>query len=385
MNDTLQFQLLQQLLPLLLPLSSEEHQRALIDNNIMTPQQPRKMDYLLKQLRKHPTSSTVDAIVQECVHMTDQLRTNSDKLGHPSFTEQQLLEISDAWQIVGEEYDKKAQEQQEESQSMLDGLAALVRQWKAPQNIENIVATIISNQPGSLRLVQIDKHNYYRLGLSRHKVGQKYVVLETRDREEQTQQVQQIGQDFSYIFAENAKNNLERLDQTYRYQGDINLREKMRVLLQHTTSHQHHHHINNNYKLERIKFAATKMPNFAPAEWQWPDLVKVRHPYQPLLLGLYRNRTKQQKETQISTLSVRKLCEHFRKTGCEFYTSILDSATLLYSSDTKIMSQEGKQFLSMSVILQIEQTRSTLRKALVVLHQLRQAFAQQTAQPTSAT
>ncbi|KAM3582228.1 hypothetical protein VKS41_005659 [Umbelopsis sp. WA50703] len=341
------------------------------------------MDCLLKQLQKHPSPSTVDAIVQECVLMTDQLRTNADKLGHPSFTEQQLLEFSDAWQSLGEEYDKKAQGQQEESQSMLDGLAALVRQWKAPQNIENIVTTIISNQPGSLRLVQIDKHNYYRLGLPRHKLGHKYVVLETRNREEQTQQVQHIGEDFSYIFAENARNNLERLDQSYRYQGDIGLREKMRVLLQHTTSHQNH--INNNYNMERIKFAATKMPSFAPAEWQWPDLVKVRHPYQPLLLGLYRYRTKQQKETQIITLSIRKLCQHFRKTGCEFYTSILDSATLLYSSDTKIMSQEGKQFLSMSVILQIEQTRSILRKALIVLHQLRQAFAQQTAQPTSST
>jgi hypothetical protein len=375
MNGPAQTLLQQQLLPLLATLSSEDHQRVLLDHHVLTVQQPRKIDRLLKRLQKQPISPVVDALVQVCVQMTDQLRAKADQLGLSLLSEQQLVELSDAWQSLGEEFDAKAEEQQEGSRSMLDGLEALVHQWKGPENIENIVTTIISNQPSSLRLVMVDKQNYSRLGLPRYKVGHKYVVFDTLDNEEQTRQVQQIGDDFSSIFEENARNNLDRLDTSYRYQGDIDLRQRIRILSQQLSPH--NTIINNNFMTEMIKFAVRKMPNFAPADWQWADLVKVRHPYQSLLMGLYRKRTKQHRDTQIVMLSVRKLCEHFRKTGCEFYTSILDSASLLFNSDMKVMSQEGKEFVHMSIMLQIEQNRLTLRKALVVLHQLRQVLAQQ--------
>jgi hypothetical protein len=375
MNGSAQTLLQQQLLPLLTPLTSESHQRVLLDHNVLSSQQLRKIDRLFKRLQKQPISSAVDALVQICVQLTDQLRLKADQLGLSPLSEQQLVELGDAWQSLGEEFDAKAQEQQEGSRSMLEGLEALVRQWKGPENIENIVTTILCNQPTVSRLVMVDKKNYARLGLPRYKIGHKYVVFDTLNIEEQIHQINQIGDDFSSIFAENARNNLERLDTSYRYQGDSDLRQRIRILAQQLSPHKII--INNNYMTEMIKFAARKMPNFAPAEWQWPDLVKVRRPYRSLLLGLYRNRTRQHRDSRIVTLSVRKLCGHFRKTGCEFYTSILDSASLLFNSDIKVMSQEGKEFVHMSIVLQIEQNRSTLRKALVVLHQLREVLAQE--------
>jgi len=219
--------------------------------------------------------------------------------------------------------------------------------------------------------MMVDKQNYARLGLPPYKLGQKYLVFDSQNQEQIRQLVDQIGDDFSSIFAENARNNLERLDQSYRYQGDVGLRLKIRSLVQKLSPR--NPIINNNYRTEIIRFASHNIPNFTPADWQWSDLVKVRRPYKPLLFGLYR--TKQQKQSQITTLSVRKLCEHFRKIGCEFYSSILQSASLLFTSDAKVMRQEGKEFVNMWITLQIEQNRATLRNALISLHQLRQSLA----------
>jgi DNA-directed RNA polymerase subunit H (RpoH/RPB5) len=373
MNGSPQSLLQHQLLPLLDTLSSEEHQKILIDHHILPRQLPRKLDQLLKRLQKGGDllSPTIDELVQVCVQITEQLRAKADQLGVTQLSEHQLTEFSDEWQTLEQEFDIKAGEQQESAQSMHDGLVALVQQWKGPQNIENIVTTIIADQPSSIRLMMVDKQNYARLGLPPYKLGQKYLVFDSQNQEQIRQLVDQIGDDFSSIFAENARNNLERLDQSYRYQGDVGLRLKIRSLAQKLSPR--NPIINNNYRTEIIRFATHNIPNFTPADWQWSDIVKVRRPYKPLLFGLYR--TKQQKQSQITTLSVRKLCEHFRKMGCEFYTSILESASLLFTSDAKVMSQEGKEFVNMSIALQIEQNRAILRNALISLHQLRQSLA----------
>ncbi|KAI8583692.1 hypothetical protein K450DRAFT_222316 [Umbelopsis ramanniana AG] len=373
MNGSPQLLLQHQLLPLLATLSFEEHQKVLIDHKIISRQYPRKLDHLLKRLQKgdDQLSSTIDELVQVCVQITEQLRGKADQLGVTQLSEHQLTDLSDEWQTLEQDFDTKAEEQQESAQSMHDGLAGLVQQWKGPQNIENIVTTIIADQPSPMRLVMVDKKNYAKLGLPPHKLGQKYLVFDSCNQEQIRQLVDQIGGDFSSIFAENARNNLERLDQSYRYQGDVSLRLKIRTLAQKLSPR--NPIINNNYRTEIIRFATHNIPNFTPAEWQWPDLVKVRRPYKPLLFGLYR--TKQQKQSQIITLSVRKLCEHFRKIGCEFYSSILESASLLFTSDAKVMSQEGKEFVNMSIVLQIEQNRAILRNALISLHQLRQTLA----------
>ncbi|KAI9287222.1 hypothetical protein BC943DRAFT_319273 [Umbelopsis sp. AD052] len=373
MNGSPKSLLQHQLLPLLATLSSEEHQKILIDHNIISRQHPRKLDNLLKRLQKgdDQLSSTIDELVQVCVQITEQLRAKGDQLGVTQLSEHQLTNLSDEWQTLEQDFDTKAEEQQQSAQSMHDGLLGLVQQWKGPQNIENIVTTIIADQPSSVRLVMVDKKNYARLGLPPYKLGQKYLVFDSHNQAQIRQLLDQIGGDFSSIFAENARNNLERLDQSYRYQGDVSLRLQIRTLAQKLSPRSPI--INNNYRTEIIRFATHNIPNFTPADWQWPDLVKVRHPYKPLLFGLYR--TKQQKQSQIITLSVRKLCEHFRNIGCEFYSSIFESASLLFTSDAKVMSQEGREFANMSIVLQIEQNRAILRNALISLHQLRQTLA----------
>ncbi|KAH8555524.1 hypothetical protein BGW37DRAFT_477544 [Umbelopsis sp. PMI_123] len=373
MNGTPQSLLQQQLLQLLATLTSEEQQKMLIDHNIISRQHIRRIVQLLKRLQRSgdQLSSTIDDLVQLCVQITEQLRTKADQLGVTQLSDLQITQLSDEWQNLEQEFDARAAEQQEGSQSMRNGLIALVRQWKGPQNIENIVTTVVADQPGSMRLVMVDKKNYAQLGLPRYKLGQKYLVFDSQTQEQIRQVVDQIGVDFSSIFAENARNNLERLDQSYRYQGDTNLRLKIRTLSQQLSSR--NTIVHNNYRTEIIRFATHNIPSFTPAEWQWSDLVKVRRPYKPLFFGLYR--TKQQRQSQVITLSVRKLCGHFRKIGCEFYSSILESASLLFISDQKVMSQEGKVFTNMSIALQIEQNRSTLRNSLIILHQLRQSLA----------
>ncbi|ORZ03944.1 hypothetical protein BCR43DRAFT_560514 [Syncephalastrum racemosum] len=156
------------------------------------------------------------------------------------------------------------------------------------------------------------------------------------------------------------------------------------------------------YEEEEEGLQHMAMPSFVPTPWEWPDLLKVRRPYYPLFFGLIKRRrrssrdnrsgmfryirdlftdkpprrsdphTQEEDEQEIlfATVSVPALCQHFCRTGRQFYEDVMTNAKLKHSQDGHVLQDIGRDLVSVYAAIQLEASRAMMHRILIILHDL---------------
>lgn len=155
------------------------------------------------------------------------------------------------------------------------------------------------------------------------------------------------------------------------------------------------------YEEEEEGLQHMAMPSFVPTPWEWPDLLKVRRPYYPLFFGLIKRRrrssrdnhgtfrylrslfsdkpprrsdphTQEEDEQEIlfATVSVPALCQHFCRTGRQFYEDVMANAKLKHSQDGHVLQDIGRDLVSVYAAIQLEASRAMMHRILIILHDL---------------
>lgn len=316
-------------------------------------------------------------------------------------------------------------------------------------------------------VVMVDRHNYCQLGLGRKAIGTRHVVFDCSKltRQEQMDIVAGICDRFASVFAQNAQHNLAQIEAQIRLAQLSLLAEKLRRL-QHQIYFGHHHstaltndqdeqdhhdsqpqrspsssslsnphddvssldvdrHHQSQQQQQQLPLRGTSsllyiqdahaiedmpMPSFVPSPWEWPDLLKVRHPYQPVFLGLVKRRRQRSPIMRLrdafthspapaaisededngndqamqsyvhqvqypdmirfASVSIPSLCSHFCRRGRQFYEDVVANAQVRQSQDRHLLQEIGRDLVKIYAAIQLEASRSYMHRILAILHDM---------------
>ncbi|KAL1932689.1 hypothetical protein VTP01DRAFT_8367 [Rhizomucor pusillus] len=139
-------------------------------------------------------------------------------------------------------------------------------------------------------------------------------------------------------------------------------------------------------------------PSFVPSPWEWPDLLKVRHPYYPVLFGLFKKKRRRRRvpvmvrlrgifsakprqesdqqdgedepDITFASVSVPDLCRHFCRAGRRFYEDVTINARLKHSQDSQLLQEIGRDLVNTYSAIQLEASRAVVHRILSILHDL---------------
>ncbi|CAO3593573.1 unnamed protein product [Absidia cylindrospora] len=170
------------------------------------------------------------------------------------------------------------------------------------------------------------------------------------------------------------------------------------------------------------------LPSFIPSPWQWPDLLKIRQPYRPILFGMIKRRKKnningnaggfffrlyhlfysprkqpsmtfvparptttnnnnESNNTTTTTtspslptpiimypmfasISMSQLGQHFIWTSQRFYQDIMLHCQLKYQQDSEVLKEIGSDLVQMYAALQLDISRLAMQRIVTILHEL---------------
>ncbi|KAJ8663588.1 hypothetical protein O0I10_000833 [Lichtheimia ornata] len=353
------------------------------------------------------------------------------------------------------------------------------QQQASRHQMERLLTALLVNYElkNGAYVVMVDRHNYCQLGLGRKAIGTRHVVFDCSKltRQEQMDVVAGICDRFASVFAQNAQHNLAQIEAQIQLAQLSLLAEKLRRL-QHQIYFGHHHpttttataltnddedddhaqphqqqrspssssSISNQHddvssldvdrqrqQQQQLPLRGTSsllyiqdanaiedmpMPSFVPSPWEWPDLLKVRHPYHPVFLGLVKRRRRRSSpimrlrdafthpppppptqaamsededngnEQQVmqnyvqevqypemvrfASVSIPSLCGHFCRRGRQFYEDVVANAQVRQSQDRHLLQEIGRDLVKIYAAIQLEASRAYMHRILAILHDM---------------
>ncbi|KAI7878795.1 hypothetical protein K492DRAFT_170580 [Lichtheimia hyalospora FSU 10163] len=340
------------------------------------------------------------------------------------------------------------------------------QQQASRHQMERLLAALLVNYElkNGAYVVMVDRHNYCQLGLGRKAIGTRHVVFDCSKltRQEQMDIVAGICDRFASVFAQNAQHNLAQIEAQIRLAQLSLLAEKLRRL-QHQIYFHHptatalsndedddDHHtqpqqspssssLSNQHddvssldvdrhrqqqQRQQLPLRGTSsllyiqdahaiedmpMPSFVPSPWEWPDLLKVRHPYHPVFLGLVKRRKRRSaimrlrdafthspaaatsededngneqvmqnyvqevrypEMIRFASVSIPSLCGHFCRRGRQFYEDVVANAQVRQSQDRHLLQEIGRDLVKIYAAIQLEASRAYMHRVLAILHDM---------------
>ncbi|CDH55603.1 predicted protein [Lichtheimia corymbifera JMRC:FSU:9682] len=346
------------------------------------------------------------------------------------------------------------------------------QQQASRHQMERLLTALLVNYElkNGAYVVMVDRHNYCQLGLGRKAIGTRHVVFDCSKltRQEQMDVVAGICDRFASVFAQNAQHNLAQIEAQIQLAQLSLLAEKLRRL-QHQIYFGHHHpttataftndedddhaqpqqqqpspsssssSLSNQHddvssldvdrhrqQQQQLPLRGTSsllyiqdanaiedmpMPSFVPSPWEWPDLLKVRHPYHPVFLGLVKRRPRRSspimrlrdafthppapatsededngneqqamqsyvQEVQypemvrFASVSIPSLCGHFCRRGRQFYEDVVANAQVRQAQDRHLLQEIGRDLVKIYAAIQLEASRAYMHRILAILHDM---------------
>lgn len=406
----------------------------------------------------------LQSLIRVCAEMLDNYQAVCHRRRIRQQPEGVSQTLTIEWQQLSQMFETKAEEQAELASLFdnLKGLQKAWKRIQTIERLTTSILISFEFRAGAY-MVTVDRYNYGQLGLGRKAVGTRQLVFECSriNRADQMEVVAGICDRFASVFAQNAQQNLAQIEAQVNQAQPSGLARKLRMLQDkvfaaNTTQQdwpdspsqqqqQQRQIIRSNHAIEeggdddnisslhggdigRSSFRpepprptvfrssvttmepslwykdsglqSMPMPSFVPSPWEWPDLLKERHPYIPVFFGLLKKHRRrpsvplflrlrnafvppsppaerQQEEEAaaptsptFATVSIPSLCRHFCRTGRQFYQDVMTSAQLRQSQDGHLLQEIGRDLVDTYAAIQLEASRAAMHRILAILHDL---------------
>ncbi|KAI9321650.1 hypothetical protein BX666DRAFT_2023755 [Dichotomocladium elegans] len=371
---------------------SDVQQKFCIDQEVAHPQQLQRLQKTMQQIQRFIPlvglngSANADSLRHTLQATTLEIlvlyETQCRQRHIVLMTDDDVEKLIATWHALSEAYeDKRA-----EHASLARFIGTIERQQQHERVPEHVVVTSMLQQQQEVRkegmyVATVNKENYNRLGLGRRQLGTRQIVFETRQmsREDQEKAVRDLCDQFAALFMRHA--HQQHLDPLAALLQDATtdllakrLKDELydRVFLPTKTTAILSP---NNLILASNTMTTVPAPTFAPAPWQWLDLIKTRTPYEPHLFGFMARRRSQQRPQDLpafATLSVKRLCEHIASVGQQYYLDVINHAWLSYRRLSRALDRIESELVDIFACLQLEISRLAMQKILIILESLEQ-------------
>ncbi|KAF7731718.1 hypothetical protein EC973_008890 [Apophysomyces ossiformis] len=425
-------ELSQELEQLLESFCSHEHQKFCLQQHVATHQQLQRIRQTIQQVRSLiPTvglthnansESLRQSLMRTCLEMLEYYNAFCQQRHIRALSQDTVDQLHIEWQEISHTFEPKAKEQGD-FRELLDSLKVLNKAWKKPRHVSRILASMLATYElkAGAYIVSIDRYNHSQLGLKSKAAGSRQIVFECGKltKEEQMEIIAGMCGRFSSIFAQNARSNLAQIETQIQKGRLTSLADKLQHLQEQVYAnmseivgggascnqdpalHEGHRFTTMIspslwYPEEAINVQTIPLPSFIPSPWEWPDMLKTRRPFQPMLFGLIARRrnangsfmkqlkrcfssaspqpsvmTEKEEEEEIyATLSVDRLSRHLVRAGRQFYEDIATSVELKYSQDATALQELGRDIVKIYGALKMADARCSMQRILAILHDL---------------
>lgn len=266
-------------------------------------------------------------------------------------------------------------EAHQEMSELLQSLRKLRLDWRHKRkDIENIILSILSSSP-QYRVVKMTKSNLSMLGLGLSSIGKHYIVFEDSSKSDRKDIINQLAQDFSFIFQQNAQQNLSHMADTFPHvfqDQETDILQELNTLSQklYSSSFTTTTTTTSNNKSSARTLLTMSKPNFSPSESDWSHILKYKR---PTISSRGRSGNwcaRPHRQDGLWCTSISSLADQFTQVAESYYANMLNNARTVFTENNHTYESATDSLLKIYRAIQLEKGCANLSKSLILLYKL---------------